>query len=260
MACCGSNSFFPKVPSGQKPCCPDAFGCCQGVCPDFSIKRHDTVPPFILSATDCNGPLDLTNCIVEASMWAKAKLKRAIDSTEDWISFADNIGFNQSYPGDIILVDRVRSPELMLIVGYDEDDKTVNVLRGYQATTPTSYPKGTKLRIFRLLNGSGETKMVYEEVEQIDGTRSTILSDSQLIYKWRSTDTCLPGCYYLEIKLLKIIDEIAENPDEVFFPSVISLGPCSMGFGVESVRRFPVSEEGFLIQITDSPTSETLGS
>ena len=31
---------------------------------------------------------------------------------------------------------------------------------------------------------------------------------------------------------------------------------CGLGEGVEWVRRFPVSGEGFLIQIVDSPTME----
>jgi len=32
---------------------------------------------------------------------------------------------------------------------------------------------------------------------------------------------------------------------------------CEMGSGVEWVRRFPETEEGFLIHILDSPTSDT---
>ena len=69
-------------PSGAA--CPDKFGCIPGVCPDFTIKRHDTKPPFKVSVEDCDGPLDLAdgtnavvdpNLILEVNIWAKGRLK-----------------------------------------------------------------------------------------------------------------------------------------------------------------------------------------
>ena len=56
--------------------CPQTDGCIPGVCPDFMIKRHDTKPSFKILMEDCDGPMDLTGLVLEASMWAKAKLKK----------------------------------------------------------------------------------------------------------------------------------------------------------------------------------------
>ena len=51
---------------------------CHGVpvdCADFTIKRHDTRPVFKVDITDCDQPINLTNLVVEVSMWVNAKLK-----------------------------------------------------------------------------------------------------------------------------------------------------------------------------------------
>ena len=254
MNCCGSSGFRKPI-ARTTGGCPDRFGCVDGVSPDFVIKRHDVVPAFIVSVSDCDGPLDLTDCVVEASMWAKAKLKSSLAATDVSFSLADDIGFEQSLVGDVIVVSRVRSPEFMLVVGHDESSKTISVLRGYQGTTPAAYLKGTRLRLFRMLNSTGEPLVLTESVEQIDGTTQSVVTDSQLVYNWKPSNTCLPGCYYFEFKLLKISDVPVVIDDVV--PSNFSVA-CSMGYAVEWVRRFPVDGDGFLIRIFDSPTSEAL--
>ena len=227
------------------------------MCPDMVLKRYDVRPAFVLSITDCNGPLDTTNSVVEVSMWANGKLKKQLAASDSTFSLADNIGFDQSYPGDIIVMDRVRNPEMMLVVGHDENAKTIQVVRGYHGTTPGEYKRGTKLKMFRILNGVGRAEMVYEDIDQLDGTSERVLTDSQLIYEWRSTDTCLPGCYYLEIKLLKMLDVVV-NPPEPSLISGASITQCSLGYGVDWVRRFPVDAPGFLIKIVETSTSELL--
>src|SRR6516225_3178073 len=89
---------------GTNTNCPTIDGCIPGRCPDFQIKRNDTKPHFKISVTDDDGePLDLTgNYIVEANMWACAKLKADVTSSTTSLPFADNIGFYQILPNDII--------------------------------------------------------------------------------------------------------------------------------------------------------------
>jgi hypothetical protein len=266
----------------QQPQCPDKFGCPPGVCPDFEIRRHDTKPPYRISISDCNGPFDLTGTIVEVSMWAIAKFKKAVLVTDTYFALADDVGFNQASIGDIIVVDRIRNPEQMLITGFDETNRFVQVQRGYNGTDAGDYKKGQKMRIFRILNAIADTNTVTEDVTNVnDGTITYgVVTDSQLIYNWVSQDTCLPGCYWLEFKLLKMLvpSSLSFSQAPLDFPlfgtpslgmcstSVIPIVPsfitsvsgCDLGSGVEWVRRFPLDAEGFLIKIVDSPTAENL--
>jgi hypothetical protein len=244
--------------------CPDKFGCPVGVCPDFEIKRHDTQPPFAIQVEDCNGPLDLTNCIAEASMWAKARLKKPLAATDTYFALCDNVGFEQSLVGDIIVMDRVRAPEQMLVIGHDETNKLINVQRGYNGSAISNYPRGSCMRIFRVLNSVAETSMTYEDIMALDGTTTNTLIESKIFYNWQANDTCLPGCYWLEFKLLKMVTAemwfMAANPIVPTFTSVTPAEEgCALGSGVEWARRFPISGDGFLIKITDSPTSENVG-
>jgi hypothetical protein len=244
--------------------CPSKFGCPPNVCPDFEIKRHDTNPAFKITVSDCDGPLDLTDCVVEVSMWAKAKLKKNLNDTDTYFGLCDCIGFEQSLVGDIIVIDRIRAPEMMLVTGHDEINKLIRVQRAYHGTTASTYKRGTGMRIFRVLNSIGETDMIYEDIEQIDGTTTNELTESQLIYEWQPNDTCLPGCYWLEFKLLKMITlgdwYLAANPIVPTFTSVTPTeAGCEIGSGVSWVRRFPVDgNDGFLIRINNTPTNELL--
>lgn len=233
---------------GTSSNCVDKFGCPPGVCPDFEIKRHDTKPVLKVEVTDENNdPMDLTDLILEASMWAKAKLKAEIDGTDTSIQLADNIGFEQILVDDIIVPVRVRSPEYMLVTGFDEANKTITVERGHLGTTPDTWIKGTELRIFRFLNSPATTEMVLQDVLQVDGTtEEDVVTASYLIYEWSANDTCVPGCFWLEFKLLKMSDDASA-------PSVTPV--CTSGVGVEWVRRYPACGE-YLIKICDSPSAE----
>lgn len=201
-----------KYPN-QNPCgyssdpCPSKDGCPPGVCPDHIIRRHDNKPPFRVNVEDCDGPLDLTGHILEASMWVKGKFKTNIDAQGTYFALADNIGFEQVMVGDTIIVDHVRSPEHMTVVGFDEANYQILVRRGVNGTNPRIWKKGTPLRIFRFINAPAITEMSFEDVEQVDGT---VLKDqlmtSFLTYEWNAQDTCLPGCFWLEFKLIKMKD------------------------------------------------------
>ena len=155
---CGTNSN-----------CIDSSGCPTDQCPDFSIKRNDTFPAFKVAVSDCDGPLDLTNedLTLVASIWGKAKLKAAIDDAETSIAFADNIGFNQIAAGDIIIMDRVRDAEKMLVESFDEESYTITVERGYDGTNASAWSKGDKLRFFRAVDVDAVIETVLENIEQL---------------------------------------------------------------------------------------------
>lgn len=242
--------------------CPDALGCPKTRCPDYTIKRNSTRPAFILSVSDCDGPLDLTDCVAEISMWAKAKIKTKIEVEDTYFSLVNDIGFEQSLVGDIIVVDRARAPEQMLVTGHDEVNKLIRVERGYNGTQIGAYKKNTAIKIFRVLNSIAEINMVEEDIEQIDGTTETELTDSQIVYNWQPNDTCLPGCYWLEIKLMKmIVADMWYMETEPVIPTFVSVSPteagCELGAGVEWVRKFPVSG-AYLVKVDDSPINERL--
>lgn len=244
--------------------CLSKYGCPPNICPDFVIKRHDTKPPFKVVVKDCDGPLDLTGLVLEVSMWAKARTKKAVSKTDTYFGFADDIGFEQVLPNDVIVMEGPRVPEQMLVTAFDEENKLIQVTRGYHGTPIQNHKKGARLKILRTLNAAAETEMVYEDQIQIDGTVQTdVLTESRLVYEWQPNDTCVPGCYWLEFKLIKMQELTIESLADVnVVPSFTYWNPselgCDMGSGVEWVRRFPVEEEGFLIKIEDSSTSENV--
>lgn len=263
MAC--STNSCASVPTGT---CPDKFGCFPNVPVDFCIKRHDTKPPFKVIVEDCDGPMDLTGLVLEASMWAKAKLKKDLSSTDTQFQVADNIGFEQCMVGDIIVVSgRVRAPEQMLVTGFDETNSYIKVQRGYHGTPVTSFKRGTAIKIFRVLNAPGTIEMDVEDIQQVDGSvKEDQITESRLVYEWAARDTCLPGCYFLEFKLLKMLDpdavDASATPSVPSSASVVSYSDfqmgCTVGVGVDWVRRYPSNAEGYLIRVNDSPTSENV--
>lgn len=251
--------------NGCKPQCSSLDGCPTNICPDFVLKRYDTKPAFKISMEDCDGVMDLSDetLIAEVNIWGKAKLKKAINDSIDYISFADNIGFNQVMVGDVILMDRVRLPEQMLVLGFDESNKLIQVQRGYRGTAPTSWEKGTPLKFFRTQNGTAEIETVLGDILQEDGTTlENQIQETYLVYNWDVKDSCTPGCFWLEFKLLKMSNIEVQSLETIsnitFTPStmdVVDFG-CYIGDNVEWVRRFPSNQEGFLIKINDTPTQE----
>jgi hypothetical protein len=260
MACTSSGIGCSPQPQG----CPGADGCIPGVCPDFTLRRHDTKPDFKVKIDDCDGPLDLTDLILEATMWARGKLKSSMTINDTYFALADGIGFNQIMVGDIIIIDQARLPEKMLVTAFDEANRLIQVERGYHGSLVQSWKRGTSIRIMKFIGSPAKTEMIYQDVLEIDGTTTpNVLTDSFFVYEWGPNDTCLPGCYYLEFKLLKMLP----SPQLIFqsssiVPSFIdpNLTPsgfgCGLGIGVDWVRRFPLDAEGFYIKIVDSPTSE----
>jgi len=188
---------------------------CDSVCPDFTLKRHDTYPPFRVSAQDCSGPLPLTDksLILEVSMWTHGKLKADLtnvstDPKYSVFQLAGHQGFDQIMINDIIVMHQARVPEQMLIIGFDEADKYIYVQRGYHGTPIAYWKKGTHMRIFRTLNATAPQTAI-EEVKGteigIDGsTKNNVLKGTYLVYNWGTGDTCLAGCYMLEFKLIKM--------------------------------------------------------
>jgi hypothetical protein len=210
-------------------------GGCPGV-PDLCIKRHDTRPSFKISISDCDGVVDLTdeNLVLEASMWFDAKLKTAIDDSDTTFKFADNIGFDQVIAGDVIVTGKSRSPEKMLVTAVDESEKSITVTRSHDGTTAQSWPRGTVLNVFRFVDESAEIQSYYEDVTSVDGAVANELTDTMLVYNWTTPQTSMPGCYWLEFKLVMISPETSD---------------------VEWTKRFPLASEGFIINVVDTPTS-----
>lgn len=247
--------------------CLDRLGCPPDRCPDFVIKRHDTKPDFKFEVEDCDGPIDVTDLVCEASMWVKAKLKKSITADDTYIGFADNIGFEQAQVGDVIVMSRARAPEQMLVTGFDENNRLIQVQRGYNGSVVSAYSKGSALRVFRVLNAVATTEMVKEDIPQVDGTtKKDVITRSSLVYEWQAQDTCLAGCYWFEFKLLKMLDGgdmMLNSYGSISTPiSFVSYTPsqtgCGIGDGVQWVQRYPTNSDGFLIKINDSPTAENV--
>lgn len=193
--------------------CPDQYGCPPDRCPDFTIRRHDTRPPFKVAVEDCDGPMDIQGLVIEVNMWALAKLKKSITVEDTYFALADNIGFNQVMVGDIIVMDRVRLPEYMLVTGFDEENNLLQVERGYRGTTPSKWKKGTPMRIFRIMNAPAQTELHFDDITYPDGTKELDkLVAALLVYEWSAPDTCLPGCYWLEFKIIKMQDIVLYLP------------------------------------------------
>jgi hypothetical protein len=228
--------------------CPDCFGCVSGVCPDFQIKQNDTRPPFKVSVSQNDEPMDLTGLVIEANMWANAKLKSNISDQDMFLALANNVGFCQILPNDIILMDRARGSEQMKIIGFNETCSLIQVERGFNGTVPQFWKRGTPMKIFRFRNAPASSEMIFDDITQVDGTVDcNVLTDSFLVYDWNVNDTCIPGCFSFEFKVLKM----STTPPVV--PSVIP--DCFLGVGVEWTRRFPGCGV-FTVQVCPSPTAE----
>lgn len=271
MSTYGIQLGVPQWVSGQN--CSGTFGCTD-TCPDFVIKRHDTKPPFKVALQDCAGAvaegMDSEYLLAEVSIWAKAKLKTAITVNDTYFALADHAGFDQMLTGDIIIMDRVRRPEQMKVLGFDEINKLVQIERAYNNTEASAWAKGTGMKIFRAKDSVATVEKVYEDVLNIDGTTThDKLTGVYMVYEWQPNDTCVPGCFMLEFKLLEMVPPIPPNVEFThlgalsisvipsFTPSTYSLVDfgCIVGEDVEWVRRYPSTKEGFLIQVIDSPTA-----
>ena len=195
-------------------------------------------------------------------MWAKAKLKADITTMSTFLSFADKIGFDQVMVGDILVLDRARSPEHMKVLGFDEDNHLIFVQRGVNGTTIGNWKKGVGVRVMKTFSAPALSELVLQDIANLDGTTDkNQLTDSFLVYEWQPSDTCLAGCYWCEFKLLSLTSEETEpdqDGDDTTFTMTLSPSSygCKLGQGVECVRRFPVSGEGYLIKVEDSPTAE----
>ncbi len=259
---CNTNKWSHVFPTVCVDQCPDRYGCIPGVCPDFVIRRHDTRPSFKVNVEDCDGPMDFSNLVVEFSLWARARLRLDTTSEGAFVSFADGIGFYQVMVNDILIFDRPRSPEHMKVIGFDEDNHLIFVQRGVNGTTISNWKKGTPIKIMKAFSNPALSELVLQDVENRDGTKDRDqLTDSFLVYDWKPSDTCLPGCYWGEFKVLSLSNvetEPDDDADDVTMTMTLSPSDygCKLGEGVEWARRFPVTGEGYLIKVEDSPSAE----
>jgi hypothetical protein len=216
----------------------NSSGGCQGAgkgncprTPDFCIKKNDTRPIFQISFSDCDGAVDLDdeNVAVEASMWFNAKLKSQISDTSTTLSFADNVGFDQIFVGDLVVVDKSRNYEFMIVTNINESSKSIQVSRGQEETSASEWPKGTDLKIFRFVDAPAQVESVFEDITQVDGSVLNELTDTILSFSFASEHTIMPGCYWFEFKISRILPGTGE---------------------IDWVKTIPLSD-GFLINVVD---------
>ena len=225
--------------------------------PIYVVKQHSNYPPFKVDVTDCNQePYDVKDLVVEAAMWTNAKLKTALTASDIYIKFADNIGYDSVGPNSILHVSNGRDFERMTIVGFDDVNKAIQVNRGACDTVARPWTKGTPIKILRFFNSPASSELVYYDRENIDGTKTkNVLQRSTLIYDWKPEDVCFVGKYYFEFKVLKM--NLLTNLDDFNIISKNDINyHCELGVGVEWARRFPNDKEGFVIEVTASPTAE----
>jgi hypothetical protein len=216
-------------------CGQNSSNCQNSTCgsaSDFCIKRGDTRPVFRVSVEDCDGVVDLTdaNLVLEANMWFKAKLKSDLSSSSSTLSFADNIGFNQVNVGDVILTDRPRNSEKMVVTAIDESAKTLTVERGHDSTDAQDWPRGSLLRVFRFMDQPAQIESVFEQVSSLEGSVSEELVDTFMVFEFLKEHTLLPGCFLLEFSLA-MMEETS----------------------IAWAKKIPLSSEGYVINIVDSP-------
>jgi hypothetical protein len=224
------SCFYNGDPSNSYACDPNNIVYdCAGVpinCPNFVIKQHDTRPAFQVDITDCNAPVDLQGLVIEASMWANAKLKCNITAETTVLQFADNVGFQQMNYDTIIQVGDGRYFERMLISEINDVANTVTVYRGQMDTTAVPWKKGTNIKLIRFLNAPALGELVYENVETMEGTViPNVLTRSTLIYEWNASDTCMSGLYLFEFKILKM----DTPPDPCASGDIIIITPPPIG-------------------------------
>jgi hypothetical protein len=108
------------------------------------------------------------------------------------------------------------------------------VTRGLGGALPQPWDKGASVKVFRFQDEPASVESVIETVESIDGSSSEELSDTLLVFNWTADKTDMPGCYWFEFKVLKLLPDSTE---------------------AEWVKRVPLSPVGYMVNIVDSPTS-----
>ena len=103
-----------------------------------------------------------------------------------------------------------------MIKYIDEVSKTIEIERAQNSTISQDWPKGTSLKVFRLLNQPSQIESVFDDVTDFEGTTTNQLVETFLVFNWDPIDTSLPGCYWFEFKLMKMSgSDIESSPCDV---------------------------------------------
>jgi hypothetical protein len=123
-------------------------------------------PTSKIRVEDCDGePMDIQGLLVEVNMWAKAKLKTAITTDRHLFCSGGRHRLRSSHDGRHHCNGSGSNlPEFMLVTGFDEENKFIQVERGYRNTTTSNWKKGACMRIFRIMNAPGQTELVFEDI------------------------------------------------------------------------------------------------
>lgn len=199
---------------------------------EFLIKRNDTSPSLKYKIFDCDSsPIDLTeDYTIEASMWSNAKLKKDINTVQQEILFANNVGFDTVWVGGNLLLKTSNSYETLTVTAVDSYNNSITVDRAQLGTAALNWKKGTVVKMIRFINSPATKELVNSTSLNMEGDEETTLAESYLIYNWLDDfDTSLPGDYLLEFKVTKI------NSDT----------------SVEWTRKYPSEKEGISVKILD---------
>lgn len=206
---------------------------CPETTPAICIKRYDTHPSLRIAIEECEENIDFSDesLVLTYNMWSNSKLKNSIEPTDDYISLADNINYNQCGVSDKILIYNSRNVEIVNILEFNEENKSIKIERAQDGTSAQNWKKGDSIKIFRKVDGEATIEVVTEDVLQTDGTTlENQIVENIFVANWDETATSISGCYWLEFKLSKINE--SNN--------------------VEWTRRFPANQEGFFIRIVES--------
>jgi hypothetical protein len=199
---------------------------------EFLIKRNDTSPSLRYKIFDCDSsPIDLTeDYTLEASMWSNAKLKKDLDTVNQEILFANNIGFETVSVGTNLLLKTSNSYETLVVTAVDSYNNTITVDRAQLGTDALNWKKGTVIKIIKFINSPATKELVNSTSLNMQGEEETSLAESYLVYDWLDSDTSLPGDYLFEFKVTK------KNPETQV---------------VEWTRKYPAEKEGISVKILD---------
>ena len=63
------------------------------------------------------------------------------------------------------------------------------------------------------MDSPAETEVVLEDTKRPDGViEKDEITSASVVYEWQAPDTCLPGCYWLEFKVIKMLGLVLYLP------------------------------------------------
>ena len=174
----------------------------SSTCYDFTIKRGDSLPSFVVSLTD--EELDIVENIAEPRtvntyLWCSSRLGTSIDVDSDEITLLDDVNFTKVSVGDTIVFLGNCTKEEVTATAIDAVNKTVTINRPNQKY---AHVVQEELHIFKVWKKPDNGSVNVEE--------------SQLTYNWDAIDTNTPGEFLLELEI------VGSDNSKLSFPRIAS--------------------------------------